>query len=250
LQQRFLGRYKSILFGTWLAALQLLTALTASAWTLQPETLHYTIDASIFKDAAQVTVSLRQVDHEKFEGEVSVATNGLIAFCTAHRQDRYHTTMRSVQGRLQPLIYFEESKWGGKQRYLEYRFDYDRQRLELWRRGKDGILAQKWEKELTATIYDPISAFYNFRLGVLGKVKGGKTMTVAGIPYPHPETMTIRLGPQEPGNRQATLTVRAQPQENAIAPVHIRFDDRLVPLSAWTKTSEFGEVSGRLTGRE
>ena len=115
MQQRFLGRYKSILFGTWLAALQLLTALTASAWTLQPETLHYTVDASIFKDAAQVTVSLRQVDHEKFEGEVSVATNGLIAFCTAHRQDRYHTTMRLVQGRLQPLIYLEESRWGGKQ---------------------------------------------------------------------------------------------------------------------------------------
>ena len=250
MQQRFLRRYKSILFGTCLAALQLLTALTASAWTLQPETLHYTIDASIFKDAAQVTVSLRQVDHEKFEGEVSVATNGLIAFCTAHRQDRYHTTMRSVQGRLQPLIYFEESKWGGKQRYLEYRFDYDRQRLELWRRGKDGILAQKWEKELTATIYDPISAFYNFRLGVLGKVKGGKTMTVAGIPYPHPETMTIRLGPQEPGNRQATLTVRAQPQENAIAPVLSASTTAWCPCPLGLETPKFGQVSGRLTGRE
>jgi hypothetical protein len=249
LKQRFLGQYKSILFGTWLAALQLLVALTASAWTLQPEILYYTIDAAIIKDAAQVTVSLRQVQ-EEFEGEVSVETNGLIAFCTAHRQDRYHTTMRLVQGRLQPLVYLEESRWGGKQRYMEYRFDYERQRLELWRRGKDGILARKWEKELTETIYDPISAFYNLRLGVLGKVKGGRTFTVAGIPYPHPQTMTIRLGPQEPGNRQATLTIRAQPQENAIAPVHIRFDDRLVPLSAWTKTPEFGQVSGRLTDRK
>jgi hypothetical protein len=250
LKQRFLGRYKSILLGTWLAALQLLAALTASAWTLQPETLHYTVDASIIKDAALVTVSLQQVDHEKFEGELSVETNGLIAFCTAHRQDRYHTTMRLVQGRLQPLVYIEESKWGGKQLYREYRFDNDRQRLELWRRGQDGILARKWERELTETIYDPISAFYNFRLGALGKVKSGRTITVAGIPYPHPETITIRLGPQGPGNSQATLTIRAQPQKNAIAPVHIRFDDHLVPLSAWTRTPEFGEVSGRLTGRK
>jgi hypothetical protein len=224
-------------------------ALTASAWTLQPETLYYTVDGSILKDVAQVTVSLQQVD-EKFEGEVNVETNGLIAFCTAHRRDRYHTTMRLVQGRLQPLVYIEESKWGGKQLYKEYRFDYDRQRLELWRRGQDGILSRKWEKELTATIYDPISAFYNLRLGALGKVKAGRTITVSGIPYPHPETMTIRFGPQEAGNSQATLTIRAQPQKNAIAPVHIRFDDHLVPLSAWTQTPEFGEVTGRLTGRK
>ncbi len=250
MKQRFLGRYKNILLGIGLAALQLMAALTASAWTLQPETLHYTVDGSIIKDAALVTVSLQQMDHEKFEGEVSVETNGLVALCTGHRRDRYHTTMRLVQGRLQPLVYIEEARWGGKQLYMEYRFDYDRQRLELWRRGKDGILARKWEMELTKTIYDPISAFYNFRVGALGKVKGGRTITVAGIPYPHPETMTIRLGPQEPGNSQATLTIRAQPQEKASAPVHIRFDDRLVPLSAWTKTPEFGEVSGRLTGRE
>jgi hypothetical protein len=226
-----------------------MAALAASAWTLQPETLYYTIDGSIIKDAARVTVSLQQVD-EKFEGEISVETNGLVAFCTAHRRDRYHTTMHLVQGRLQPLVYIEEFRWGDKQLYMEYRFDYDRQRLELWRRGKDGILARKWEKELTETIYDPISAFYNFRLGALGKVKGGRTIKVAGIPYPHPETMTIRLGPHEAGSSQATLTIRAQPQENAIAPVHIRFDDHLVPQSAWTQTPEFGEVSGRLTGRK
>ena len=226
-----------------------MVALTASAWTLQPETLYYTVDGSIIKDAALVTVSLQQLD-EKFEGELSVETNGLIAFCTAPRRDRYHTTMRLVQGRLQPLVYIEESRWGGKQLYMEYRFDYDRQRLELWKRGPDGILARKWEKELKETIYDHISAFYNFRLGALGKVKAGKTISVAGIPYPHPETITIRLGPQQPGNSQATLTIRAQPQENAIAPIHIRFDEQLVPLSAWTQTPEFGEVSGRLTGRQ
>jgi hypothetical protein len=224
-------------------------ALTASAWTLQPETLSYTIDGSIIKDVALVTVSLQPVD-EKFEGELSVETKGLIAFCTANRQDRYHTTMRLVQGRLQPLVYIEESKYGGKQVYTEYRFDYVRRSLELWRKGKDGILGRKWEKKLTETIYDPISAFYNFRLGALGKRKAGRTITWAGIPYPHPETMTIRLGSREAGICQAILTIHSQPQENAIAPVHIRFDDHLVPLSAWTRTPEFGEVSGRLTGRK
>ena len=118
------------------------------------------------------------------------------------------------------------------------------------RRGEDGVLTLKWETELTEPIYDPISAFYNFRMGGLGEVKGGDTITVAGIPYPQPETIIIRIGLQEPGNRQATVTIRNRPFENEVGLVHIRFDDDLVPLSAWTRVLQFGKLSGRLTGRQ
>ena len=239
------------LWGILLAVLLLtLPALPASAATLQPETLHFTVDAPLIKDAGRATLSLRQLDKEKFEGVIEGETNGVIAFFTAHRRDCYRTTMRLVQGKLQPLIYTEESWLRGKHLYKEYRFDYNQRRLELWRRGEDGVLTLKWETELTEPIYDPISAFYNFRIGGLGEVKGGDTITVAGIPYPQPETIIIRIGLQEPGNRQAAVTIRNRPFENEIGLVHIRFDDDLVPLSAWTRVLQFGKLSGRLTGRQ
>jgi hypothetical protein len=244
-------RYVVCLWGIVLAAWSLSAALAAPGADLQPETLRFTVDMPLFKDAGRATLSLKQLDKEKFEGVVEGETTGVIALFTAHRRDRYATTMRLAQGKLQPLLYIEESWVGAKHLYKEYRFDYDRRRLELWRRGKDGeALVRKWETELTEPIYDPISAFYNFRIGGLGAIKGGDSITVAGIPYPHPETITVQIGPQEPGNRQVAVTIRNRPFDNEVGLVHVRFDDDLVPLSAWTRVLQFGKLSGRLTSRQ
>jgi hypothetical protein len=236
--------------GALLAALVLTSVLSAPAASLQPETLSFTVDAPFVKDAGRAVISLRQLDRENFEAEIRGETNGVIGFFTSHRRDRYVSTMRLVQGRLQPRVYTEESWRKGKHHVKEYRFDYDRRRLELWQKGEDGVLALKWETELAEPIYDPISAFYNFRIGGLGEVKGGNTITVAGIPYPQPETIIIRIGLQEPGNRQATVSIRNRAFENESGLVHIRFDDQVVPLSAWTRVLQFGKLSGRLTSKQ
>jgi hypothetical protein len=242
--------YTFCLLGALLAVLSLSSAQAATSATLKPETLHYTVDMPLFKDAGRVTLSLQQLDKEKFEAVVEGETTGVIAFFTAHRRDRYATTMRLVQGKLQPLLYTEESWMGGKHLYKEYRFDYERRRLEMWRRGNDGeALVRKWETELTEPIYDPISAFYNFRIGGLGEIKAGDTLTVPGIPYPHPETIIVQIGRQEPGNRQAAVTIRNRPFDNEVGLVHVRFDDDLVPLSAWTRVMKFGKLSGRIISR-
>jgi len=245
------SRYTNYFSKITLAVLVLiLYAIPVPAVSPKPEILHYIADMPLFKDAASATISLREVDKGKFEGVMEGQTNGLIAAFTSHRRDRYTTTMRLVQGKLQPLLYTEEVKMRGKRIYKEYRFDYSRQRLEMWRRSKDGDMVLKWETELTQPIYDPISAFYNFRIGALGEFKAGNTLSVAGIPYPHPETMIIKMGPQEPNNRQATVTIRNRPSEDEIGEVHVRFDDNLVPLSAWSRVALFGKITGRLVGRK
>jgi len=241
---------KSSLLGVSLTVLVLAaTVLPAWAAAPQPEILHYTADMSLCKDVGSATVSLREVGKDKFEGVIESQTNGIVAAFTAHRRDRYATTMQMVQGKLQPLLYIEESRVGKKHLYKEYRFDYGRRKLELWRRSKDGVMVLKWETELTQPIYDPISALYNFRIGALGEVKAGNTLSVAGIPYPHPETMTIQLGSQEPNNRQATVILRSRPGEDQIGQIYARFDDKLVPLDAWTHVALFGRISGRLVSR-
>jgi hypothetical protein len=233
-------------------AILLLTASTAPAPAAlpKPEILHYVADMALFKDAASATITLREMGKNKFEGVMEGQTNGLVGAFTAHRKDRYTTKMQLVDGKLQPLLYTEEAKMGRKHIYKEYRFDYDRQRLEMWRRNKDGIMDLKWSTELTQPIYDPISAFYNFRLGALGEVKSGNTFSVTGIPYPHPETIQIQVGSQEPDNRQATVTIRQRPFEDEIGEVKVRFDDNLVPLSAWTKVPLFGKITGRLVNKK
>jgi len=230
-------------------ALSLGSALAAPPVILQPETLSYTVDAPLFKGAGRATISLRQVGEDHFEGEIEGETTGVIAFFTSHRRDCYRTTMRLVQGKLQPLVYTEESWRKGKYHLKEYRFDYAQSRLELRERGQDGGLSLKWQTELTGPIYDPISAFYNFRIGGLGEIKGGETITVAGVPYPQPEEIIIRIGLQEPGNRRAAVSIRNRAFENESGLVHIQFDDSLTPLSAWTRVLQFGKLSGRLTRR-
>jgi Protein of unknown function (DUF3108) len=222
------------------------SAVPAMAATLKPEVLHYVADMAMFKDAASGTISLRGLGQDKFLGVMEGQTNGLIGVLSAHRKDRYATTMQLVEGKLQPILYTEEAKWGSKHIYKEYRFNYDRKILEMWRRNKKGVMALEWSTELTEPIYDGISAFYNFRIGALGEIKAGNTMSVAGIPYPHPETIVVRVGPQEPNNRQATVTIRQRALSDEIADVHIRFDDTMVPLEAWTKVPLFGKITGRL----
>jgi hypothetical protein len=229
----------------------ILAAMFLPAWAvnLKPEILHYTADLPIFKDAGSATVSLREVGKDTFEGVMEGQTNGLIGAFTSHRRDRYATTMQMTQGKLKPLLYIEESRTGKKHLYKEYRFDYNRRRLEMWRRGNDGVMVLKWETELNQPIYDPISAFYNFRIGALGEVKAGNTIRVAGIPYPQPETITIQIGSQEPNNRQATVTIRHRPNKDEIGQIDASFDDNLVPLAAWTRVVLFGKITGRLVSR-
>ncbi len=241
--------YRS-LFGWFILLTTLaLATLPALAAMPQPETLQYVVDAPMFKNAGRATVSLRQVGPDLYEGGIKGETSGAVALFSGYRRDHYRTTMRFSQGKLQPLLYIEESWVGKKHHYKEYRFDYAQHRLEMWRLEKNGAMVRKWETDLTEPLYDPISAFYNFRCGGFGDLKGGETLSVAGIPYPQPETIIIHLGLQEPANRQATITIRQRAFENETGLVHIRFDDDWVPLSAWTRVLVFGKLSGRLVGR-
>jgi hypothetical protein len=234
----------TILLAVLIAASSALPAMAAAA--LKPEILYYVADMAMFKDAASGTISLRELGKDKFLGVMEGQTNGLVGILSGHRKDRYATTMQLVEGKLQPLLYTEEAKMSKKRIYKEYRFDYQQQRLEMWRRNKEGVMTLEWSTELTEPIYDAVSAFYNFRIGALGEIKAGNTISVTGIPYPHPENLVIQVGPQDPNNRQATVTIRQRALSDEIAEVHTRFNDNMVPLEAWTKVPLFGKITGRL----
>jgi hypothetical protein len=205
------------------------------------------VDAWIFQDAAQARILLTRLGPGRYRAEMTGETRGLVALLTGQRRDRYATDMVLQEGRLLPLLYQEESRRRGKRALKEYRFDYEHGRLELWQ-GKGGPgLVRRWQTKLQGAVYDPLSAFYNWRLGFLGSIREGETLKLTGIPYPQPEEIVVRVGPLTPEGRKVMVTLVNRAFENERGQVFVYFDEDRAPTQAWTRVLMGGKISGTLT---
>jgi hypothetical protein len=201
------------------------------------EELRYRVEVLAFQNAARVKLTLNRRGPGRFTAEIIGETLGLIKLLTGGQRERLQTEMVWRNHRLLPLIYREES-WRGKNRRLkEYRFNYARGRLELWESRDGKALAKKWQTALTGQVYDPLSAFYNCRLGILGPTREGETSTIQGIPYPRPETMEVRLGGENQDGRQVMLALINPVFHDSRGVVFANVDKQFVPHLAWTTVS-------------
>jgi hypothetical protein len=198
------------------------------------EDLHYKMAVLIWPDAARVRVTLKSPAPGRLVAEVVGETRGGIKLFTGERRERLQTEMIWRDHRLLPMVYREESWRQGSRRLKEYRFDYPRKRLVMWQGSSGKDLQKKWETALPEPVYDPLSAFYNCRLGVLGPSREGETSTIPGIPYPNPEALEVRLGPETAKGRQAMVSLVNPVFEGSRGAVFAWVDDRRVPRQAWT----------------
>ncbi len=210
------------------------------------EDLTYRVDATIWPDAARARITLKRLGPDRYQAELTGEPRGLLDPLSGRRRDCYRTEMVYKEGRLLPLVYREEVKKHNKQGLKEYRFDYAHGRLELWQFKQGRGLTRRWQTALKGAIYDPLSAFYNYRLGFLGPVKEGDTLKISGIPYPRPDEMEVRLGPENDKGRQAMVGFLNRAVEDQRSEVHILFDRALVPTEAWLRIMPYGRISGRL----
>ncbi len=225
----------------------LLSPMTASSSEGLLEDLHYKVDAWVWRDAAQAHISLKKTGEGKYVGEIFGETLGLARTLSGQRRDIYQTEMVYRDGRLTPVVYREESRRRGRRHLKEYRFLYSQGRLELWQwDDKEKQLFRKWETTLHESLYDPISAFYNYRLGFMGPVKAGDTLRVPGIPYPQPEIIEVRIGLEGEEGREAMVSLVNRAFENEKGVVYVTFNKDLVPTQAWTRVLVFGKIIGRL----
>lgn len=201
------------------------------------EELRYRIEVLVWQDAARVKLTLYRVRPGRYTAEVIGEPRGLIKILTRGQRERMQTEMVWRQQRLVPLIYREESWRGQKRRLKEYRFNYARGRLELWESRDGKALAKKWHTALTGQVYDPLSAFYNFRLGIIGPTREGETSTIQGIPYPRPDAMEVRLGGESQDGRQVMLSLINPVFHDSRGVVFANVDNQLVPHQAWTTVS-------------
>jgi hypothetical protein len=110
---------------------------------------------------------------------------GFLGFVSRYRVDTYRSIMEEIDGgrRLRSLSFEEDVKIGSKLRRRTYFFDYQKRRWVRERQRKDGTKVRE-EKEIPpGMIYDDfVTAAYNFRYGVYGKMERGRTYRVATFP--------------------------------------------------------------------
>jgi hypothetical protein len=213
-----------------------LLLLGSPAWGASEtlEDLRYQIAVFVWQDAARVRVTLKKHRQGRLVAEVLGETRGFIKVISGNHRERLQTEMVWREGRLVPLVYREESWRQGQHALKEYRFDYSQARLSMWQWLQGKGLQKKWETALQEQVYDPLSAFYNCRLKILGPTQEGETSTIPGIPYPRPEVLEVRLGPETKDGRQAMVSLVNSVFEDSRGIVFALIDARRVPQRAWT----------------
>jgi hypothetical protein len=201
------------------------------------EELHYRLEALSLQNAARVKLTLNRLGPGRFTAEIIGESQGLIKVLSGGLRERVQTEMVWRNQRLLPLIYREESWRRGKHRLKEYRFDYRRGRLELWELKEGKGLSKKWQTDLCDQVYDPLSAFYNIRLGIIGPTREGETNTIPGIPYPRPDPMEVRLGSATESGIKVMVSLVNPVFPDSRGEVFAYVDKQLVPHQVWITVS-------------
>lgn len=207
------------------------------------EELRYRVDVWIWQEAINAKIIFREVAPGRYRAELSGQTQGLLSLLTGNWEGALLTEMEYSQGKLKPLVYREISKKRGKNRMMEYRFDYDKNKVELWKSDKDNTLKKKWETTLKGPMYDPLTFFYNRRLTgkSLGE-KGGETVKFQGIPYPKQDDIVMRVGSKTPQGRRIMLELGNRIFKGERSLVYAFLDSEGIPTKAWTRVLRFGKV--------
>ncbi len=225
-------------------ALTPLRVAAASAPVVR-ENLDYQVSLGPWEDVARVHLVFQETAPGRYLAEFSGAAQGMWRLLSRWLPERYQSEMVYRHGRLMPLVYREEFMNKGRHVLREYRFDYARRRLTLWRQADGGPRVKKWEVPLKEPVYDLLSLYYNVRLGVLGPLRGGDKVRVAFLPTPKPQEMIFRIGPLTDQGRKVMLNYRL-PESGNVDQYFIFLSPDRVPTLAWTRVTLFGKLMGRL----
>lgn len=232
----------------WLIIILFLLRLAPGALAAAPEVrekLEYQISLGLWSDVARVHLVLKELKPGHYLAEFSGAAQGMWKLLSRWLPERYQTEMVYRDGRLQPVVYREEFQEKGQKILKEYRFDYDRSRLTLWRQVDGGENVKEWEVPLTGPVYDLLSLFYNVRLDALGPAPGGASLRVMILPDPKPRELVFHIG----GVTDEGLKVMvdsASPGGGDADQFFIFLSPERVPTQAWTRVTLFGKLAGHL----
>jgi len=161
------------------------------------EELHYEIGVWVFKQAAIGKLNFKEMAEKgRYMATLQGETLGILGWVARYRVDTYRSIMEEVEGgsRLRSVSFEEDVKVGNKLRRRTHFFDYQKRKWIEVRQRKDGTKIRT-EKEIPqGMVYDDfITASYNFRYGVYGKIERGKKYKVDTFPKKGPSSYEVRV---------------------------------------------------------
>jgi Protein of unknown function (DUF3108) len=209
------------------------------------EDLEYQASLGPCGEVARVHLVLKELQPGHYLAEIFGATRGLGHLSKRWLPERYQSEMIHREGRLVPLIYREAFISKGQRIVKEYRFDHDAGHLSLWRQAASGKAVKQWEVPLNGPVYDPLTLFYNVRLGTFGPLPSGTTLRVMVLSTLKPQEMVFVIGPVTEMGRTVTLD-RRRADSKTVRHYSCYLNPEQVPTLAWTQVPLFGKLTVHL----
>jgi Protein of unknown function (DUF3108) len=192
---------------------------------------------------------------------------GLVAWLTSYRREIYRSTMGMINNgkRLIPLRFEEYSVIGEWYRKKTTVYDYQAHKvfIELEKVGEPKS-REEIDIPLGDLYDDPVTAFYNLRFGVYGKIEPGREFLLRTLPSKRPEIIRIKVASKEEAeSRRAAEEIKTgkdlliqilidrEMWGRKKGEVEIWFNRDMIPQSGVVKDIRFfGDIRGRLAGHE
>jgi hypothetical protein len=165
------------------------------------EELQYDIGLWLFKKVATGKIRFEEMGEKgHYLATLQGESLSVLGFPARYRVDTYRSIMEEIDGgkRLRSISFEEDVKIGSRVRKRTHFFDYQKGKWITVRQRKDGTQVRKEEEIPSGMVYDDfVTASYNFRYGVYGKMERGRTYRVATFPKKGPSSYEVRVASRE-----------------------------------------------------
>ncbi len=230
----------------------------------QGEVLRYDIGFWIFRRVGEGVATFRSLGNGMYEAFHEGRTLGFVGWISRHRRDIYRSTMGTTDDgrRLIPYRFEEDVVIGQKVRKRITVFDYGARKVFIETQGEGGINREEAEIPSGILYDDPMTAFYNFRFGVYGKVEPGKEFFIHTVPENrNPKTIRLTVAPKEEEERRRAeetekegkdLFIKVHLDKELVGSLHgeveVWFNHDIIPVAGVAKdVFFFGDIVGKLT---
>jgi len=148
------------------------------------EILRYDFGFWIFSRAGEGILTFQALGNGQYLAHHEGKTLGIVGWATRYRRDTYRSTMKmDRQGRrFLPVRLEEEVVIGNSLRWRITEFDYLQGKILTEDRRGGQIEREVLEIPDGVCYEDPLTAFYNLRYGVYGKIKAGERYSIVTVP--------------------------------------------------------------------
>ena len=229
------------------------------------EVLKYEVGFWLIDPVGGGVADFQNLGHGRYRVYHVGKAEGFVGWLTNYRREIYRSSMTTINNgkRLIPLKFEEYSVIGEWYRNKTTTYDYPGRKVII-EEEKEGKPMKREEMEIPVGVLydDPVTAFYNLRFGVYGKVEPGKEFILRTIPSKGHEIIRIQVATKEEAEK-ARAAEKVKTGKDLLIRIlldremwgrkkgelEIWFNRELIPISGVVKDIPFfGNVRGRKTG--